>query len=258
MTGIASLIGVPGIPLIESGDDLGLLITEAVDKAGLKLVDGDILVVAQTIVSRSEGSVIELDRVVPSEAALRYAVITGKDPRVVEVVLDQSRKVVLARPGYMICETEQGFVCANAGVDASNNPAGCVSTLPSDPDESARRIARRILQLRGVNVAVLISDSEGRPFRKGAVGVAVGVHGMEPVRSFVGRPDLFGRRLETTMVCTADMVCSAAALIMGESAEGLPVVIVRGVEYVKGDGGIGRILYERDAFKEELERGATH
>jgi len=251
-----TVIGVPGLPLVKKGDDLGSLIVRAAARSKTRILDGDILVVSQTVVSRCEGSVVRLDRVVPSASALRYAAITGKDPRVVEVVLRQSRKVVLARRGYMVCETLRGFVCANAGVDASNNEPGYVSTLPKDPDRSARWIAKAVKNLCGAEVAVIISDSEGRPFRKGAIGVAVGLWGISPVRSFIGTPDLFGRKLETTQVCTADMVCSAAGLVMGEASEALPVVIVRGVQFEK-KGKIRDVLYEEDAFKEELEgRGA--
>jgi coenzyme F420-0:L-glutamate ligase/coenzyme F420-1:gamma-L-glutamate ligase len=249
---VLTVIGLPGLPLVRKGDDLGRLIHEAAVRSRIQLLDGDILVVSQTVVSRAEGSVVRLDDVVPSAAALKYATITGKDPRVVEVVLRQSRRVVLARRGFMVCETLKGFVCANAGVDASNNEAGYVSTLPEDPDRSARCIAASIKVRCGVDVAVIISDSEGRPFRKGAIGVAVGVSGISPIRSFIGIPDLFGRKLETTLVCTADMVCSAAALIMGEAAEGLPVVIVRGLEYDR-EGKISDVLYEEDAFMQELE-----
>lgn len=247
-----TVIGVPGLPLVKKGDDLGSLIAQAAARSHTRIQDGDILVVSETVVSRCEGSVVRLDDVVPSASALKYAAITGKDPRVVEVVLRQSRRVVLARRGYMVCETLRGFVCANAGVDASNNELGYVSTLPSDPDRSARSIARAVKALCGVEVAVIVSDSEGRPFRKGAIGVAVGVSGISPIRSFIGTPDLFARKLETTQVCTADMVCSAAGLVMGEAAEALPVVIVRGVQFGK-DGSIGDVLYEEDAFKEEFE-----
>lgn len=252
-----TVIGVPGLPMIKEGDDLGSLIAQAAARSRTKMLDGDILVVSQTVVSRSEGSVVRLDEVVPSRSALGYAAITGKDPRVVEVVLQQSRRVVLARRGYMVCETLRGFVCANAGVDASNNEPGYVSTLPKDPDRSARSIAEAIKAGCGAEVAVIISDSEGRPFRKGAIGVAVGVWGISPVRSFIGTPDLFGRKLETTLVCTADMVCSAAGLVMGEAAEALPAVIVRGVQFER-KGTIGDVLYEEDAFKQELQGRRTN
>ncbi len=244
-----SVIEIPGMLQIERGDDLGSLIAESLHGAGMNLKGGDIIVVAQTVVSRSEGSVVRLQDVTPSKRAIKYAKITGKDPRLVEVVLGESRRMIHASRGFMVCETKHGFVCANAGVDASNNEMGWVSTLPKDPDSSARGIAKSIKARCGLDIPVIISDSEGRPFRRGAIGVAVGVHGMAPVRSLAGNPDYFGRKLETTEVAVADRICSAAALVMGEGAEGLPVIIVRGVIF-GGKGGMEDLLYERDVFKE--------
>jgi coenzyme F420-0:L-glutamate ligase/coenzyme F420-1:gamma-L-glutamate ligase len=244
-------IGITGMPLIKGGDDLGRLVAARLNSEWIPLSGGDVIVVAQSVVSRSEGSVFELDQVAPSRRAEEYAGITGKDPRVIEVVLRQSRRVVKARPGFMICETRHGFVCANAGVDASNVDQGWVSVLPGDPDASARNIARSIKSETGQDVPVLISDSEGRPFRRGAIGVAVGVWGMAPVRSLAGERDYFGRELETTEVSVADMICSAAALVMGEGDEGTPAVVVRGAEH-DGDGSRDDMLYEEDVFKEDL------
>jgi coenzyme F420-0:L-glutamate ligase/coenzyme F420-1:gamma-L-glutamate ligase len=247
------VMGIQGIPRVRAGDRIPNLLHEAMASTGISLVPGDILVVAQAVVSRSEGSVVELCQVSPSPQALGYAETTGKDPRLVEVVLGESRSVIWASEGFMICETRHGFVCANAGVDASNVDEGFVSTLPRDPDASARGISDGILSLTGLRVPVLISDSEGRPFRRGAIGVAVGVWGLEPVVSMRGVPDSFGRALETTEVAVADLVCSAAAIVMGEAAEGVPAAIVRGVKH-SGEGRIKDLLHENDVFKNEMLR----
>ena len=251
MAARVEVIGVPGIPLIGEGDEIGVVARRCMAEAGISLERGDVVVVAQAIVSRSEGCVVRLEGVRPSDRALRYAEITGKDPRLVEVVLGESRGVLYAGSGFMICETRHGFVCANAGVDASNVEDGWVSTLPADPDASARSISMAIASGTGFAVPVIVSDSEGRPFRRGATGVAVGVYGLPPTRSLAGEPDYFGRPLQTTEVALADQICSAAALVMGEAAEGIPVAVVRGVE----TGGCGgSLLYDEDVFKQMLGR----
>jgi coenzyme F420-0:L-glutamate ligase/coenzyme F420-1:gamma-L-glutamate ligase len=253
MAGRVDVIPVPGIPRVNSGDKIGKIISRCVSEDGIPLSEGDVIVVAQTIVSRSEGAIVKLDGVNPSDEALGYADVTGKDPRLVEVVLEESNSVLYAGPGFMVCETRNGSVCANAGVDASNVDEGWVSTLPPCPDASAARIAGEIWEEMGLEVPVIISDSEGRPFRRGAVGVAVGIHGMEPVRALAGIEDYFGRPLQTTEIGLADMISSAASLVMGESGEGIPAVIVRGVELWPGSG-IGGLLYEEDVFKEMIGR----
>jgi coenzyme F420-0:L-glutamate ligase/coenzyme F420-1:gamma-L-glutamate ligase len=254
MAGRVDVIAVSGIPRIIQGDEIGRIAARCIIEAGISLEEDDVVVVAQTIVSRSEGGVVRLDGVVPSSEALGYAEVTGKDPRIVEVVLRESTSVLYAGPGFMVCETRHGSVCANAGVDASNVNDGWVSTLPADPDASATRIAGEIREETGLEVPVIISDSEGRPFRRGSVGVAVGVHGIAPVRGLAGIEDYFGRPLQTTEVGLADMICSAASLVMGESGEGVPVAIVRGVDLRSGSG-IEGMLYEEDVFKDMIRRG---
>jgi coenzyme F420-0:L-glutamate ligase/coenzyme F420-1:gamma-L-glutamate ligase len=253
MAGRVEVIAVHGFPRIAGGDSLGRITAGCIAKAGISLREGDVVVVAQTVVSRSEGSVVRLDSVDPSDKAREYAEVAGKDPRLVEVVLGESKRVLYAGPGFMVCETRNGSVCANAGVDASNVDEGWVTTLPADPEASAGRISGEIGEVTGLEVPVIISDSEGRPFRRGAVGVAVGVHGMAPVRALAGIEDYFGRPLQTTEVGLADMICSAASLIMGESGEGVPVAIVRGVDLRSGSG-IEGLLYEEDVFKDMIER----
>jgi len=245
------IIGIPGIPRITEGDDVGEVAARCMEAAGIEMEEGDLVVVAQTVVSRSEGCTVRLDTVNPSGRALSYAGITGKDPRIVEVVLGESTGVIHAGPGFLLCETRHGFVCANAGVDSSNVEEGMVTTLPPDPDGSAARISRSLGKAAGFAVPVIVSDSEGRPFRRGSVGVALGVAGISPVRSLAGVPDFFGRQLQTTEVALADQICSAANLVMGESGEGIPVAIARGVPPGRGEG-IGGLLYEEDVFKEAL------
>lgn len=248
-----TVMGIPGIPIVRKGDDLGRLILESLDRGNIHLERGDVLVVAQTIVSRSEGAAVRLEEVKPSPRARRYSRITGKDPRLVEVILGQTRRVLWAERGFLICETLHGFVCANAGVDMSNNEEGWVSTLPPDPDASARRIFSTIRKATGMDVPVIISDSEGRPFRRGAIGVAVGLFGLSPIIPLAGLRDLFGRELETTEVALADLLCSASALVMGEAAEGLPAALVRGVA-ATGEGSFKDLIYPHDIFKEEFGR----
>ena len=245
------VIPVKHMPLVREGDDLGSLIAGCLEKMGEKLVEGDVVVVAQTIVSRSEGRLVRLDDVKPSNLAYEFASVTGKDPRVVQVVMDEASRVIGVYPGFILTQTQHGSICANAGVDASNTPDGYVSLLPLDPDASAKRISNSIQDHTGIPVPVIISDSQGRPFRRGAIGVAVGVHGISPVLSLAGSKDLFGRPLQTTVVATADMLCSAASLAMGEAAEAIPSAIVRGARFKK-DGEMHDLFYERDVIKERL------
>lgn len=240
---------VPGIPLVQPGDDLAGLILEAMARAGMVLQDGDILVVAQKVVSKAEGRLVELASVKPSAEALALADVTGKDPRHLQVVLDESTEVVRARPGLVIVEQKQGLICANAGVDHSNlsSDDAWALLLPEDPDASARELRRRIEEETGRGVAVLIVDSQGRPWRNGVVGIAIGVAGMVPVEDWRGEPDLFGRTLAVTTIAVADMVAAAATLLTGQAAEGRPVVVARGVPRRAGDGSHWDLLRSREA-----------
>ncbi len=245
------ILGIENMPLVSEGDDLGELIALSLRESGLSLKGGDLVVVAQTIVSKSEGRVVGLDEVSPGREAEELARITGKDPRLVEVIVQESKRVITSCPGFMLCETRDGFVCANAGVDRSNNDPGVVSKLPLDPHSSAKRISGSLRAQTGVEVPVIISDSQGRPFRRGAIGVAVGVHGLAPVRSLSGERDLMGRELETTEISVADMIASAATLVMGEAGRGIPVVLVRCLELEEGSG-VSEMGYQKDIFKELL------
>lgn len=227
-----SFVALAGIPLIEPGDDLATMLAAALREQG-GLRDGDVLVVAQKIVSKAEGRYVELDRVEPSPRAVEIARQTGKDPRHVEVVLSESEEIVKLGPQLIITAHRLGFVMANAGVDESNishgEGAGRVLLLPRDPDGSAAGLKRRLDAMFGVSAAVLINDSFGRPWRNGVVGVALGAAGMPTLVNRIGTQDLFGRALRVTEIAWGDELASAASLLMGQAGEGLPAVLVRGL-----------------------------
>lgn len=246
------IFGLETIPIVKEGDNIAELIVEATEKENVGIQDNDIIVIAQTIVSRSEGRVVNLKNIKPSPFAKILANETRKDPRLVEVILRESKGIVRMGKHHLIMETHHGFVCANSGVDRSNVPGEeTVSLLPKDPDASARKIRNEIKRITGKEVAVIISDTFGRPLREGAVGVAIGVSGIDPLYDMRGRKDLFGYVLETTLVAIADELASAAELVMGESNEGIPVVVIRGFKYPKGEYSIQRLLrpVEKDLFR---------
>jgi coenzyme F420-0:L-glutamate ligase / coenzyme F420-1:gamma-L-glutamate ligase len=223
--------------MVGAGDDLARIIAEGVARAGITLADDDLLVVTSKIVSKAEGRRVSLADVQPSDEALRLAGITGKDARMVELVLGESTEVSRAAPNVLVVRHRLGFVSANAGIDQSN-VAGDDETallLPLDPDASAARIRDGLYALTGAQVGVVLSDSHGRPFRMGNVGVAIGVAGIPALRDLRGSADLFGRTLKITIQGYADMIASAAGLVSGEGAEGLPVIHIRGLN-VRGDG----------------------
>jgi coenzyme F420-0:L-glutamate ligase/coenzyme F420-1:gamma-L-glutamate ligase len=228
------LIAVPGLPLVQAGDDLAVLVHEAMRAAGLVLREGDVLVFAQKVVSKSEGRRVDLADVVPSPRALEVAAEVRKDPRLVELVLRESTRIVRKIPDVLIVEHRLGLVMANAGVDQSNvaDQAGGEHALllPVDPDASAERLRADFRRLAGREVGVVINDSFGRPWRQGTVGVAIGCAGLPALVDLRGTPDLFGRTLKVTVIAYADEIAAAASLLMGQATEGRPVVIVRGLE----------------------------
>ncbi len=229
--GALNIFPVPGIPLVQPGDDLAILIVEKSLAAGLPLMSGDILVVAQKIVSKAEGRLIHLADVTPGAEALRLAQVTGKDPRVVQTILDDSRAVVRARAGILIVEQNSGWICAHGGLDRSNvapEKAETVALLPTDADASAEEMRRRIQAQTHTTIAVLISDSHGRPWKIGTVGVCIGCAGLPTIWDQRGLTDLYGYELSSSEECIADELCAAASLIMGQSDEGRPAVIIRG------------------------------
>jgi coenzyme F420-0:L-glutamate ligase/coenzyme F420-1:gamma-L-glutamate ligase len=226
-----SFYALPGIPLVEPGDDLATMIGDVLRENELWLVDGDILVLAQKIVSKSEGLYINLDDVTPSEQAIAIAAQVGKDPRHVQVVLSESDEVVKVGPHVVVTAHKLGFVMANAGIDESNishGVGGRVLLLPRDPDGSAATLKTRFDEAFGASIGVVINDSFGRPWRNGVVGVALGSAGVPSLVDRVGETDLFGRTLKVTEIGLGDEIASAASLLMGQAAEGTPVVLIRG------------------------------
>lgn len=235
MTDEMRLFAVPGLPLITPDDDLAHLIVDCLAAAGRTLEDGDILVVAQKVVSKAENRLVRLADVIPNARAQEVAALTNKDPRRVQAVLDDSNEIVRARPGLLIVEQKSGWVCAHGGMDRSNVPAlgddpedEVVALLPVDADASAEELRRRLAELTGKTVSIIINDSHGRPWRVGTVGVCIGCAGLPPLWNQRGLRDLFGYELVASEECIADELAAAASLIMGQSNEGRPVVVIRG------------------------------
>ena len=245
------LTALPNIPLVHQGDDLVSIVLEALDAKGESLLSGDVLAFTSKIVSKAEGRQVNLIDVVPSGRALTLADLSGKDPRLVQVILDESEAVSRVRPGLLIMRHRLGFVCANAGVDRSNvapdaSEKETVLLLPADPDASAARYRWRIREMTGADLAVVIVDSHGRPHRMGAVGVAIGAAGLAAWQDWRGQPDLFGRPLSHTTVGLADQIASAASLLFGQAAEGTPVVLMRGVPFKARDGSAADLIRPRE------------
>lgn len=245
------IYGLEGISEVKPGDDLAALIIEAAEREGVGLMDGDVVVVSQKVVSKAEGRVVRLDDVQPSKFALNLAEAEGKDPRLVELILREAKRVVRARDGHIITETLHGFICANSGVDKSNIPGeDTVSLLPVDPDNSARNIRDRIREAKGVDVAVVITDTFGRAWRVGQVNFAIGVAGMKPLIDYRGVKDAYGYVLKVTSIAVADEVAAAAELVMGKVSR-IPVAIVRGLKFIRGEGSAKELIrpVERDLFR---------
>ena len=222
------LIGLEGIPLVKSGDDISKIIKDAILNSDYELCDGDIILIAETLISKAEGNIIKLDDIVPSDKAIEVAGICKKDPKLVEVILQNSTEIAEVGPNLIVTETKQGFVCANAAIDESNVEDGLATPVPENPDKSASEIREFLESEFEKDLAVIITDTQGRAFRIGAIGTAIGCSGINPLWVRIGEKDLFGRELETTEIATADELASAASLIMGQADEGLPVVIISG------------------------------
>ena len=238
------LVPLPGIPEVKRGDTLSDLLLAATLHAGISLQAGDILVLAQKIVSKAEGRVVQLASVTPSEHAHSLASVAGKDPRIVELMLRESTKVLRVKPGIIIVEHRLGFVMANAGIDQSNVPGGddAVLLLPQDPDASARNLRDELRAATGVEVGVLIIDSFGRAWRNGVTGTAIGVAGVPALIDLRGNKDREGRTLKVTQVAAADELAAAASLVMGQADEGTPAVLVRGFPYASRDSAVKELL----------------
>lgn len=239
-----ALVALPGLPLVRPGDDLARLIADGLARAGLVLVDGDVIVVASKLVSRAEGRYVDLSTVVASAEAQAQAQIVDKDARLVELILRESTAVSRATPGALIVRHRLGFVIANAGIDQSNAmPPGAAPDsgpwallLPRDPDATAASVRAALGERSGADVGVIISDSMGRPFRLGTVGAAIGVAGVPPLVDGRGQPDLFGRPLMATVTALADQLAAAADLVAGQSDEGRGAIHVRGVAWPRPPG----------------------
>jgi coenzyme F420-0:L-glutamate ligase/coenzyme F420-1:gamma-L-glutamate ligase len=221
---------------VKEGDDLASMICQAAEKQGTPIQNGDVIVVTHVVVSRAEGTVVNLETVTPSEFAKTVAKTTGKDPKLVEVILRESKSIVRMREGKLITETKQGIVCANSGIDRSNVPGkGNVAPLPKDADRSARTIRQKIMNVAGKDVAVIVSDTHGRPLRRGEINIAVGTAGFEPLRDRRGEKDLFGYTIRVKRTAIADELASAAELVIGQTDEAVPVAIIRGYLYPKSE-----------------------
>jgi coenzyme F420-0:L-glutamate ligase/coenzyme F420-1:gamma-L-glutamate ligase len=245
------IIGLTKIPLVQRGDNIGDHITRTAKEEGVQIKSGDVIVIAQKIISKAEGGVLSLKTITPSPMAETIAKTSGKDPRHIEAILRETETIVKMKGPHLILETRHGFVCANAGVDRSNiEDEDSVVLLPRDPDKSAKAIRQRLIELTGADVAVIVSDTFGRAWRIGQVNVAIGVDGIQALVDYRGSKDMFGYTLNVTQMAVADELASAAELVMKKSA-GIPVVIIRGFD--KGSGkGSGRDLIrprEEDLFR---------
>ena len=250
-----TLFGLSDIPEVEPGADLAQLLYSAVDRAGLKIEPRDVLVIAQKIVSKAENRFVRLTGIEPSPRALELARTVGKDPRLVEVILGESREVMRAKTGVLIVEHRLGFVMANAGVDQSNVPGGASDDvallLPADPDDSACRLREALRNVSGCDIGVVINDSFGRAWRNGVVGIAIGVAGVPALVDLRGQADRESRALQVTQVAAADELAAAASLVMGQADEGCPAVLVRGFPYMEREGSARDLLrpHSEDLFR---------
>ena len=244
------------IPVRVSGnvnpkDDLGEILLASVKQNDLEIQDGDILVVAHKIVSKAEGRIVDLEKVKPSPKAKKMGKEHGKDPRIMQLILKESAKILKAKSGIIVSETRHGLVCANAGVDQSNVQGDSALLLPVDPDKSARLLMEAINEKTGKQVAVIITDTFGRPFREGQTNVAIGVAGIDPIKSYIGSRDMYGRKLRVSEIAVADEIASAAELVMGKS-EGVPLAIMRGYMFEKAKSSAKSLQRSRkhDLFRQ--------
>ncbi len=243
-----TIFGITGIPEVRPGDRLGALIASAASEQSSPLLQGDILVVTQKIISKAEGRLVELSTITPSDFATQFAQRAGRDPRLVELVLRESKSIVRMDPdrGVIISETHHGFVCANAGIDQSNVPGDDVACLlPEDSDASARRISAEIRETVGLSPPVIVSDTFGRAWREGHVNFAIGVAGMDPMTDYRGTHDAQGREMHVTTIAVADELAAAAELVQFK-AIGVPVSVVRGYPFTPTDTGYASLIRERD------------
>jgi coenzyme F420-0:L-glutamate ligase/coenzyme F420-1:gamma-L-glutamate ligase len=245
--------GIRVIPLrmlrdVKPGDRLYRLVLRALISNKVTLENGDIIVIAQKIVSKAEGQIVRLNSLTPSSFAMQLAEAYKKDPRLTELIIRQSKSIVRISNGIIISETRHGFICANAGVDQSNviNSKETALLLPDDPDASAKQIMHKLKEKTHKEIAVVITDSFGRPFRNGQTNVAIGLAGMVPIKSYIGEEDMYGKKLKVTEIATVDEIASAAELVMGKS-KGIPVVVIKGFDFVKSENAsIYELIRERE------------
>jgi coenzyme F420-0:L-glutamate ligase/coenzyme F420-1:gamma-L-glutamate ligase len=244
------VIGVEGLPEIGRGEDLASLIAHAATAQGTSLEAGDLLVISQKIVSKAEGRVVRLSEIAPSPETVRMAEELGRDARLIEVILRESRRVVRQDKGVLIVETRHGWICANAGVDQSNVDADTACLLPEDSDRSARELRDGLRALTGHDLGIIIADTFGRPWREGLTNIAIGVAGLEPIKSYLGEKDPAGHVLQATIIALADELAGAAEPVMGK-LDRVPVAIVRGLNWQRGDSGSRALLRDpaRDLFR---------
>jgi len=225
------LIGIEKIPIIKKGDNIADLILKTM--AQDEIEDGDVFVIAETVIAKAEGNILNLDSIEPGLKAQELSKKTGKDSSLIEAIIQESNEIIKVGPDLIISETKHGFVCANAGIDESNVDKGMATPIPEDPDKSAALIREDIEKASNKEIVVIISDTQGRAFREGAIGTAVGISGMKPLWDRKGEKDLYGRELQTTSIAVADELAGAASIIMGQADEGIPFVLIKGVEYTK-------------------------
>jgi coenzyme F420-0:L-glutamate ligase/coenzyme F420-1:gamma-L-glutamate ligase len=244
------VIGIEGIGEVRPGDDVARLVVEAAARQRTPVAGGDVLVISQKIVSKAEGRLLRLSEITPSPMATTFAVELGRDPRLIEVILRESRRVVRMDRGVLVTETRHGWVCANAGVDQSNVDADTVALLPEDPDRSARALRDAVRAQTGAETYVIVADTFGRPWREGLVNIAIGVAGFAPIRSYLGDRDPAGRPLQATILAVADELASAAEPVMGK-LDRIPAVIVRGLTLAPSEEGSKALLRDpaRDLFR---------
>jgi len=240
------IISIPINDDIQEGNDIVNLILESLKEKQESLKENDVIVITHKIISKSEGRTIDLTKIIPSEEAKKISFRTGKDPRLVELIISQSNEIIKIEREIIITETKHGFVCANSGIDTSNvGKSNHVVLLPVDPDKSAREIRNYIKSRTRISVAVIISDTFGRPFRKGQVNVAIGVAGIDPIKSYIGDSDMYGNILRVTEIAIADEIASAAELVMGKSLR-VPVAIVRGFDFSSHDTSISKVTRDKN------------
>jgi coenzyme F420-0:L-glutamate ligase / coenzyme F420-1:gamma-L-glutamate ligase len=244
------ILAIDGIPEVSAGASVAELILRGLQGSGLDLRDSDVIVIAQKIISKAEGRLVSLSNIQPSPFALALARSLGKDPRHVEVILQETKRIVRMDGGLIISETHHGFVCANAGVDASNVADGWLCLLPCDPDASARRVQQELMEATGKLVAVIISDTFGRPWREGLTNVAIGIAGFQPLLDYRGRSDTHGHALSATIIAVADELAAAAELVMGKLSA-RPTALIRGYHWKEEPGSASALVRarERDLFR---------